>query len=153
MLNARLVSHGPDVPHVILLAIEDVTERRLTERRLATQRRELERSNAALNEFAFVASHDLQEPLRKILSFGERLEHVGGTAARGRRAPLPGAHARCGDAHAHAHHRPARVLTDRDERGTVRADRPGVRSRARSLPTSRRRSPTRAAESTSDRCR
>jgi signal transduction histidine kinase len=73
LLNARLVTHGPDVPRIILLAIEDVTERRLTERRLATQRLELQRSNAALSEFAFVASHDLQEPLRKILSFGERL--------------------------------------------------------------------------------
>ena len=73
LLNARLVTHGPDVPRVILLAIEDVTERRLTERRLAAQRIELQRSNDALNEFAFVASHDLQEPLRKISSFGERL--------------------------------------------------------------------------------
>jgi PAS domain S-box-containing protein len=73
LLNARLVTHGPDVPRVILLAIEDVTERRLTERRLARQRVELQRSNDALNEFAFVASHDLQEPLRKISSFGERL--------------------------------------------------------------------------------
>ena len=73
LLNARLVTRGPGVSRVILLAIEDVTERRLTERRLAAQRRELERSNTALQEFAFVASHDLQEPLRKILSFGERL--------------------------------------------------------------------------------
>lgn len=73
LLNARLVAHEPDLPRVILLAIEDVTERRLAERRLAAQRRELQRSNAALNEFAFVASHDLQEPLRKIVSFGERL--------------------------------------------------------------------------------
>ena len=73
LLNARLVTHDPDVPRVILLAIEDVTERRLTERRLAAQRIELQRSNDALNEFAFVASHDLQEPLRKISSFGERL--------------------------------------------------------------------------------
>ena len=73
LLNARLVTHGPEVPRVILLAIEDVTQRRLTERHLATQRVELQRSNDALNEFAFVASHDLQEPLRKISSFGERL--------------------------------------------------------------------------------
>jgi signal transduction histidine kinase len=72
LLNARLVT-GPDVPRVILLAIEDVTERRFAERRLAAQRLELQRSNDALNEFAFVASHDLQEPLRKISSFGERL--------------------------------------------------------------------------------
>jgi PAS domain S-box-containing protein len=73
LLNARLVTHDSDAPRLVLLAIEDVTERRLTERRLAAQRLELQRSNDALNEFAFVASHDLQEPLRKIYSFGEHL--------------------------------------------------------------------------------
>jgi len=41
---------------------------------------ELERSNQELERFASVASHDLQEPLRKIRAFGERLE----TACEGR---------------------------------------------------------------------
>lgn len=78
LLNARLISYGQHVPRMILLAIEDVTERRRAEQLLAAQRRELERSNAALNAFASVASHDLQEPLRKILSFGERLSAAAG---------------------------------------------------------------------------
>jgi PAS domain S-box-containing protein len=35
---------------------------------------QLEKTNQDLKDFAFIASHDLQEPLRKIQSFGERLE-------------------------------------------------------------------------------
>ena len=52
LLNARLVSQGPQLPRIILLAMEDITERRFTEWRLAAQSRELQRSNAALDEYA-----------------------------------------------------------------------------------------------------
>jgi len=83
LLNARLVSQGPHLPRIILLAIEDITQRRFTEWRLAEQRRELQRSNAALDEFASVASHDLQEPVRKILSFGDLLNTSAGPALEG----------------------------------------------------------------------
>ncbi len=74
LVNVGDISDRPDTGRTILLAIEDVTERRFAEWRLAEHARELERSNTALDEFATIASHDLQEPLRKIISFGERLE-------------------------------------------------------------------------------
>ncbi|MCB0110378.1 MAG: hypothetical protein KDE53_30870, partial [Caldilineaceae bacterium] len=43
------------------------------EQRVADRTADLERSNRELQEFAYVASHDLQEPLRKITAFADRL--------------------------------------------------------------------------------
>ena len=52
----------------------DIGERKQGEERLSAAMIELERSNRELQDFAFIASHDLQEPLRKVQAFGERLE-------------------------------------------------------------------------------
>jgi PAS domain S-box-containing protein len=47
---------------------------RASEEKLRESTAQLERSNRELQDFAYVASHDLQEPLRKIIVFGERLK-------------------------------------------------------------------------------
>lgn len=50
-----------------------INERKKAQAELQHTMKELERSNRELQDFAFVASHDLQEPLRKIQAFSDRL--------------------------------------------------------------------------------
>lgn len=57
----------------IIASIVDVSERRSYEQRIQQHNAALERSNKELEEFAFIASHDLREPLRKIISFSRLL--------------------------------------------------------------------------------
>lgn len=64
----------PDGLHA-LSAVVDLTHRKQAERVLAEQAEELSRSNAELEQFAYVASHDLQEPLRMVRSYTELMEH------------------------------------------------------------------------------
>ncbi|MBC7928086.1 MAG: PocR ligand-binding domain-containing protein [Bryobacteraceae bacterium] len=62
VLNARRVDHVD----LILLAIEDITERKLSENLLR-------KVNLDLKHFSYAASHDLQEPLRMVTSYTQLL--------------------------------------------------------------------------------
>ncbi len=52
--------------------ISDITELKMAEAALRISKERLEISNRELQDFAYVSSHDLQEPLRKVQAFGER---------------------------------------------------------------------------------
>lgn len=101
LLNARQLTNEASNEHLLLLAIEDITERRNIEKRLQILSdgfeasvfertgalltsntdleisiKELHEANIQLQQFAYIASHDLQEPLRKILMFTDKLLHL-----------------------------------------------------------------------------
>jgi PAS domain S-box-containing protein len=58
---------------LVTAAIRDITARRLAEAHLLEKVDELNRSNVELGQFAYIASHDLQEPLRMVASYTQLL--------------------------------------------------------------------------------
>jgi PAS domain S-box-containing protein len=73
LLNACRIYRKDIGMQMILLAIEDITERRQREEKLKKLSEELARSNADLRDFAYVASHDLKKPLQSIEGFAKLL--------------------------------------------------------------------------------
>ena len=79
-LAAQVQEQTADLRHTTESLLVEIAERKQAEEALREKSEELARSNQELTQFASVASHDLQEPLRKVIAFSNLLRtHLGGS--------------------------------------------------------------------------
>jgi PAS domain S-box-containing protein len=71
VLAVSLVRHEDGTPAYFVAQVTDITPHKEAEQTLARHTADLERSNADLEAFAYVASHDLQQPLRTVSSYAQ----------------------------------------------------------------------------------
>lgn len=74
-----IVVYEEGKPKRMIGTVQDITERKQIEESLVDKTIALQKSNANLQEFASVASHDLKEPLRKIITFSDLLVSADGS--------------------------------------------------------------------------
>ena len=67
-----VLDENGEISHFVGVSM-DMTQRKKDAEQLKSYAIELQRNNKELEDFDFIASHDLQEPLRKITTFGDRL--------------------------------------------------------------------------------
>lgn len=73
IISGSLLTNRDGTGYDLVIVAKDITERKKQEEELQSIVIKLEHSNRELQDFAHIASHDLQEPLRKIMAFGDRL--------------------------------------------------------------------------------
>ncbi len=82
--SVNFLGDGPSGRPRFSFVAEDITERKGSEALLRRSNEDLRRANADLEQFAYSASHDLQEPLRQIAVYSQMLEKKFGSTLEGK---------------------------------------------------------------------
>jgi PAS domain S-box-containing protein len=73
-LSAKMIFDENGIPHHIDAIAQDITQRKENEKEIANQNQKLQIQNKELEQFAYITSHDLQEPLITLKCFSELIK-------------------------------------------------------------------------------